>query len=310
MASLPELATRITGSGDIFNQRGRRPWASVNFITAHDGFTLNDLVSYNDKHNEANGEDNNDGNSDNKSWNCGAEGPTDDPEIRTLRERQKRNMLATLLFSQGTPMVLAGDEFGRTQQGNNNAYCQDNDISWVDWEGIDDDGRALNEFVRKLTMLRHTLPVLRRGRFLTGEYHEDLQVADVKWLSTSGDELTAEQWDDPSMRCFGLVIDGRAQATGIRRPASDATLLLVVNAHHDVVDFTLPDIPGSDQWSCLIDTNAPIREELEDFDSGAVYQVTGRSLLLFALHARGATRRIFKRLEEALTDEVQPEGDA
>src|SRR6202051_4886812 len=162
-----ELATRVTASGDKFNHRGRRPWASVNFITAHDGFTLNDLVSYNEKHNEANGEDNNDGSSDNRSWNCGAEGPTDDPEIRALRERQKRNMLATLLFSQGTPMILAGDEFGRTQQGNNNAYCQDDDISWVNWD-IDDDGRALNDFVRKLTTLRHTLPVLRRGRFLTG----------------------------------------------------------------------------------------------------------------------------------------------
>ncbi|MFK4441487.1 isoamylase [Caballeronia udeis] len=302
-----ELATRITGSGDKFNHRGRRPWASVNFITAHDGFTLNDLVSYNEKHNEANGEDNNDGSSDNRSWNCGEEGPTDDPEIRALRERQKRNMLATLLFSQGTPMILAGDEFGRTQQGNNNAYCQDDDISWVNWD-IDDDGRALNDFVRKLTTLRHTLPVLRRGRFLTGEFHEDLELSDVKWLSPSGEELTPEQWDDPLMRCFGLVIDGRAQATGIRRPASDATLLLVFNAHHDVVDLTLPEIPGSDQWSCLIDTNAPIREELEDFDSGAVYQVTGRSLLLFALHARGATKRIFQRLEEALTDEVEPEG--
>jgi isoamylase len=130
----------------------------------------------------------------------------------------------------------------------------------------------------------------------------------VKWLSPIGEELTPEQWDDPAMRCFGLVIDGRAQATGIRRPASDATMLLVVNAHHDVVDLTLPEIPGSDQWSCLIDTNAPIREELEDFDSGATYQVTGRSLLLFALHARGATKRIFKRLEEALTDEIEPEG--
>src|SRR6202012_4909880 len=154
-------------------RRGRKAWASVNFITAHDGFTLNDLVSYNEKHNEANGEDNNDGHSDNKSWNCGAEGPTDDAEIRTLRERQKRNMLATLLFSQGTPMLLAGDEFGRTQKGNNNAYCQDDDISWVNWD-LDDDGRALAEFVRKLTTLRHTLPVLRRQRFLTGEYNEEL----------------------------------------------------------------------------------------------------------------------------------------
>ncbi len=194
-----------------------RPWASVNLITAHDGFTLNDLVSYNERHNEANGEDNNDGHSDNRSWNCGVEGPTDDAEVRALRERQKRNLLATLLFSQGTPMLLAGDEFGRTQQGNNNAYCQDNEISWVDWEAIDDDGRALIAFVRKLTTLRHALPVLRRGRFLTGETDEELQVKDVKWLSPAGVELTSEQWDDPAMRCFGLVIDGRAKASGIRR---------------------------------------------------------------------------------------------
>ncbi|MEM5436269.1 glycogen debranching protein GlgX [Paraburkholderia diazotrophica] len=296
-----DLATRITASGDFFNRRGRRPWASVNFITAHDGFTLNDLVSYNERHNEANGEDNNDGHSDNRSWNCGAEGPTDDAEVIALRERQKRNMLATLLFSQGTPMLLAGDEFGRTQKGNNNAYCQDDEISWVDWTGIDDNGRALTEFVRKLTTLRHALPVLRRNRFLTGEMREDIGVKDVKWLSPAGVELTGDQWDDATMRCFGLVIDGRAQASGIRKPASDATLLLVVNAYHDVVDFTLPEIPGSDQWSCMIDTNAPERDELPDFESGDVYQVTGRSMLLFALHAKGETQRIFDRLEQRLT---------
>ncbi|MEX3931574.1 glycogen debranching protein GlgX [Paraburkholderia phymatum] len=296
-----DLATRFTASGDFFNRRGRRPWASVNFITAHDGFTLNDLVSYNERHNEANGEDNNDGHSDNRSWNCGVEGPTDDPEVIALRERQKRNMLATLLFSQGTPMVLAGDEFGRTQMGNNNAYCQDDEISWVDWKGIDDNGRALTGFVRKLTTLRHALPVLRRNRFLTGEMREDIGVMDVKWLSPAGVELTGDQWDDATMRCFGLVIDGRAQASGIRKPASDATLLLVVNAYHDVVDFTLPEIPGSDQWSCMIDTNAPERDELPDFESGDVYQVTGRSMLLFALHAKGETQRIFDRLEERLT---------
>ncbi|WP_109481378.1 glycogen debranching protein GlgX [Paraburkholderia sp. C35] len=301
-ASSADLATRLTGSGDFFNRRGRRPWACVNFITAHDGFTLNDLVSYNDRHNAANGEDNKDGHSDNRSWNCGAEGPTDDAEIIELRERQKRNLLATLLFSQGTPMLLAGDEFGRTQAGNNNAYCQDNEISWVDWKGIDDNGRALSAFVRKLTTLRHALPVLRRNRFLTGEMREDIGVKDVKWLSPAGVELTDEQWADPAMRCFGLVIDGRAQASGIRRPASDATLLLVINAYHDVVDFTLPEIPGSDQWSCMIDTNAPERDELPDFESGDVYQVTGRSLLLFALHAKGETQRIFQRLEERLTE--------
>jgi isoamylase len=297
----PEFAKRITGSGDKFNHRGRRPWASVNFLTAHDGFTLNDLVSYNDKHNEANGEQNQDGSSDNRSWNCGAEGPTDDPEIVALRERQKRNMLATLLFSQGTPMIVAGDEFGRTQQGNNNAYCQDNDISWVDWE-IAGTGSALIEFVRKLTTLRNTLPVLRRGRFLTGEFDSDAQVSDVKWLGCSGEELTPEQWDDPAMRCFGLVIDGRAHATGIRRPASDATVLLVVNAHHDVVNFTLPDIPGSDIWRCLIDTNVPVREEVPTFESGDIYQVTGRSLLLFALKARGETKRVLDQLEGSMIE--------
>jgi glycogen operon protein len=301
-ASAADLAKRLTASGDFFNRRGRRPWASVNFITAHDGFTLNDLVSYNERHNEANGEDNNDGHSDNRSWNCGEEGPSDDPEVIALRERQKRNLLATLLFSQGTPMVLAGDEFGRTQKGNNNAYCQDNEVSWVDWTGIDDNGRALTEFVRKLTTLRHALPVLRRNRFLTGEMREDMGVKDVKWLSPAGVELTGEQWDDSAMRCFGLVIDGRAQASGIRRPASDATLLLVINAYHDVVDFTLPEIPGSDRWSCMIDTNAPERDELPDFESGDVYQVTGRSLLLFSLHAKGETKRIFQRLEERLTE--------
>ena len=301
----PELASRITGSGDKFNRRGRRPWASVNFVTAHDGFTLNDLVSYNDKHNEANGEDNKDGHSDNKSWNCGAEGPTDDEHIRALRERQKRNLLATLLFSQGTPMIVAGDEFGRTQRGNNNAYCQDNEISWVDWDAIDDDGRALTDFVVKLTTLRHTLPVLRRNRFLTGQFDDRQQLCEVRWMSPAGTELTQEQWLDPQMRCFGVLLDGRAQTSGIRRPASDATLLVVLNAHHDVVEFKLPDIPGSDQWSCLIDTNMPVRDELPEFETGDVYQVTGRSLLLFALHAKGQTQRIFMRLEKTLTEDVK-----
>ncbi|WP_116135459.1 glycogen debranching protein GlgX [Trinickia diaoshuihuensis] len=301
----PELASRLTGSGDKFNRRGRRPWASVNFVTAHDGFTLNDLVSYNDKHNDANGEDNKDGHSDNKSWNCGVEGPTDDPNVRALRERQKRNLLATLLFSQGTPMILAGDEFGRTQHGNNNAYCQDNEISWVDWDAIDDDGRALTDFVVKLTTLRHTLPVLRRNRFLTGQFDERQQLSEVRWMSPAGTELTQEQWQDPSMRCFGVLLDGRAQTSGIRKPASDATLLIVLNAHHDVVEFRLPDIPGSDQWSCLIDTNMPVREELPEFETGDVYQVTGRSLLLFALHAKGQTQRIFMRLEKTLTEDAQ-----
>ena len=167
------LAPRLCASGDIFNHRGRKPWACVNFITAHDGFTLNDLVSYNERHNEANGEDNKDGHSDNRSWNCGVEGPTEDEEVNALRARQRRNFLATLLLSQGTPMLLAGDEFGRTQTGNNNAYCQDNEISWVDWDIADED-RSLIRFVQQLTALRHKYPILRRSRFLTGVYNEEL----------------------------------------------------------------------------------------------------------------------------------------
>src|SRR5436190_7188131 len=212
-----EIASRIVGSSDIFGYRGRRPTASVNFITAHDGFTLHDLVSYNEKHNEANGEDNKDGHSHNLSNNYGVEGPSDDPEIRRTRFRQMRNFLATLLFSQGTPMILAGDEFARTQKGNNNAYAQDNEISWIDWDAIDDDARALTGFTRKLIQLRKDLPVLRRNRFLTGAFDDELQVKDVAWLSPTGAELTQEQWNDAKARSLGVLLDGRAQSTGIRK---------------------------------------------------------------------------------------------
>jgi isoamylase len=303
-----DLATRLTASGDLFNRRGRKPWSSVNFITAHDGFTLHDLVSYNDKHNEDNGEGNQDGHSDNRSCNYGVEGPTDDPAILAVRERQKRNLLTTLLLAQGTPMLLAGDEFGRSQKGNNNAYCQDNEIGWIDWEGIDESGRQLREYVHKLIALRQSMPVLRRGRFLTGEWNEDLQVKDVTWISPAGIELAGEQWDDPEMRCFGMLIDGRAQATGIKRPASDATLLWVFNAHHDVVEFTLPNVTGSDRWTNLLDTNVPVREELPNFETGDVYEVTGRSCLLFRLEGEGETERVFNRIEAKLTDDVPQTG--
>jgi glycogen operon protein len=280
---LPELASRITASADIFNKRGRRPWASVNFVTAHDGFTLNDLVSYNDKHNEANGEDNKDGHNDNLSWNHGVEGPTDDPEIRSLRMRQIRNMLATLLFSQGTPMLLAGDEFARTQKGNNNAYAQDNEISWINWEGIDEDGLELLEFTRKLIQLRQNLPILRRGRFLSGVYNEELDVKDVTWLTPSGDEMTPDHWEDPNARCMSVLLDGRAQPTGIRRRGTDVTLLLILNAHHDVVKCTLPEVIGGEAWMCHIDTNQPDLEAPTEFRFGKEYTVTAHSLLLFQL---------------------------
>jgi glycogen operon protein len=267
----------------LFNHQGRRPWACVNFVTAHDGFTLNDLVSYNEKHNEANGEGNQDGSSDNRSWNCGAEGPTDDSSIKAIRERQLRNMLATLLLSEGTPMMLGGDEFGRTQRGNNNAYCQDNEISWLDWN-IQNDGEDLIRFVQQLTRLRHQYPILRRTRFLTGEYNKELDVKDVSWINANGNEMQEANWTDAAMHCFGMLIDGRAQTTGIRQRGQETTLLLVFNSHHDVVEFTFPECSGGETWSLLIDTNIP-GEEDGAFRTGDKYQVTGRSFLMFKLEA-------------------------
>jgi isoamylase len=299
-----EMATRISGSPDFFDRRGRRPRASVNFVTAHDGFTLNDLVSYNDKHNEANGEEHRDGTSNNFSWNCGAEGPTKDPGVRKLRERQKRNMLATLLLSQGTPMMLAGDEFGRTQRGNNNAYCQDNEISWFDWGATDENGRALTRFLQRLTTLRSAFPVLRRGRFLTAELNDALGVREVIWINASGEEMQDDQWNDSNMRCFGMVLDGRAQSTGIKRAASDATLLMVMNAHHDLVQFTLPEVNGGHRWLCLIDTNVPEREDLPAFENGYKYGATGRSLLLFALETGADSGRALRRVLVELSPSV------
>jgi isoamylase len=291
---LPDFAARISASADLFNRRGRKPWASVNFVTAHDGFTLNDLVSFENKHNEANGEENRDGHSDNRSCNYGAEGPTDDANILELRERQKRNILSTLLLSQGTPMILAGDEFGRTQKGNNNAYCQDNEISWVDW-AHDERAELLGRFVQRLSALRNQYPVLRRTRFLTGTWNEELKIKDSAWLTPNGDEMSPQHWEDPAAKCFGLLLDGRSQTSGIRRRASEATLLLVFNAHHDVVVFTLPKVPGGRDWRRLVDTNLP--EEDEEFDSAAMfksghrYEVTGHSMLLFLLRATKPQKR-------------------
>ena len=297
---LPELAARVTASGDLFNHRGRKPWASVNFITAHDGFTLHDLVSYNEKHNEANGEGNRDGHSHNLSWNHGVEGPTDDPEIKALRERQKRNLLATLLLSQGTPMILAGDEFGRTQNGNNNAYCQDNEIAWVNWEGIDEDGRALQTFVRMLIALRQTFPILRRNRFLTGRANGELGVKDVTWLTPAATEMTDANWADPLARCLGVLLDGRARISGIRKPASDVTMLIVLNAYYDVVRFKLPEIIGGVSWEVVIDTNRQDLDDVPTFDFGNEYEVTGRSALLFALRPDRRRRAEFDPVRDTV----------
>jgi glycogen operon protein len=279
---LPDLAARLTASADLFNRRGRKPWASVNFLTAHDGFTLADLVSFNNKHNEANGEQNRDGHSNNHSSNYGVEGPTDDAAIAEVRFRQMRNLLATLFLSRGTPMLLAGDEVARSQDGNNNAYCQDNELSWLDWE-ISEASLDLLQFTRRVIALRQALPMLRRGRFLTGEVDVDLDVKDVTWLLPSGQEMSTGHWHDAHARCIGVLLDGRAQETGIRRLGTDATLLLVLNAHSDVVRFTLPPAVGGKEWVCLIDTNQPKLSSLPRLAFNHIYEVTGRSLLLFML---------------------------
>jgi glycogen operon protein len=271
----------------MFNRRGRRPWASVNFITAHDGFNLNDLVSYNDKHNDASGEDNRDGHSDNHSSNYGAEGPTEDPAIIAVRERQKRNFLATLLLSQGAPMMLGGDELGRSQRGNNNAYAQDNETSWIDWSALDDRGGALLEFTKRLIRIRMRHPILQRDRFLAGWHNPEVGVKDVTWLTPEATEMGDGNWKDPNAKCFGMMLDGRAQPTGIKQRGTDEAHLIVMNAHHDVVNFKLPEVPEGRRWVRLFDTNDP-QLDCAGCPFGGVYQVTGRSLLLFLLDRDGA----------------------
>ncbi len=302
---LPNLASRITGSADKFNKRGRRPWASVNFVTAHDGFTLADTASYNDKHNEANGEGNRDGHSHNLSYNYGVEGPTDDPEIRQVRLRQMRNLLATLFLSKGTPMLLAGDEFGRTQQGNNNAYCQDNEVSWIDWEGIDPSGRDTAEFTQRLIRLRNALPMLSRGRFVTGALDEEFRVKDVTWLTPAGTEMSQENWNDGESRSLAVLLDGRAAASGIHRRGGDATLLILFNAYHDVVDFTLPETPGGDAWTRLMDTNLFDSQEATSFKFGETYTVTGRSMLMFVLKPMNSKAAEFTEMQQSYQHVMQ-----
>lgn len=276
------LATRLLGSPDLFNHSGRQAWSSVNFIAAHDGFTLKDCVSYEHKHNQENGENGEDGSNDNRSCNYGAEGPTDDDAINTLRWRQCRNMLATLLLSQGTPMLLAGDEFGRTQNGNNNAYCQDNAISWLNW-AIEKEGKSLQSFTQRVISLRKRFPILRRSRFLTEAYNKDLDVKELTWVSASGQEMQQEEWDHA--QCFGLMLDGRAQPSGIIQRGADATLLLILNSWNDVVEFVLPEAEGG-AWKMLLDTNRPddgAEIENNTFPQKALFTVTGHSLLVFEL---------------------------
>ena len=279
-----ELAARISGSADLFEHGGRRPWASVNYVTSHDGFTLNDLVSYKEKHNWANGEDNRDGHAHNLSSNHGVEGPTLDKRIVDTRERQKRNLLATLLLSQGTPMLSAGDEFGRTQLGNNNPYCQDNDVSWVAWQRIDERSEALRTFVRRLIAFRKAHPVLRRPRHLHGEIDPQSGIKNIAWYNPSGREQSEENWRDPLSSCLGLLLDGAAggfvDETG--QPLADTQLLILMNASARQVWFTLPSL-GELGWRCAVDTAHPeIQEDSKPFGPGQRYALQARSLAVLS----------------------------
>src|SRR5580693_4050080 len=251
-AATPEFASRLSGSSDLYETSARRPVASVNFVTCHDGFTLTDLVSYNDKHNEANGDGNTDGTSDNRSWNCGTEGPTDDPAINELRARQERNFLATLLLSQGVPMLLAGDELGRTQQGNNNAYCQDNEVSWVDWQAAGSHA-DLMEFASSLIALRREHPVFRRRRFFSGELGGQ---RDISWLTPAGNEMTGADWGASDTRSLAVLLNGAAiTEPGPRgEPITDQSFLLLFNANNQPVTFTLPAAGTAAGWVVVVDT--------------------------------------------------------
>jgi glycogen operon protein len=270
---LPELVTRLAGSSDAFAHNGRHPRASVNIVTVHDGFTLNDLVSYNEKHNDANHEQNRDGADDNLSWNCGVEGPTDDPEVIVLRERQKRNFFATLLLSLGTPLILAGDEHGRTQHGNNNAYCQDSEISWVDWTGLSDRDRALEEFVKMVLRLRREHPAFKRDTFYHGEPTEQGGRKDIGWIRPDAEEMTADDWVS-ERRTIGLCLGARP------------VLFIAMNAAPDDVEFALPSA-GEVTWSLVLDTalEGGARREVPKSDV-TTYPMTSRSLAVFAGHER------------------------
>ncbi|MFD6881309.1 MULTISPECIES: glycogen debranching protein GlgX [unclassified Rhodococcus (in: high G+C Gram-positive bacteria)] len=281
-STLGEFASRLTGSSDLYEDTGRRPGASINFVTAHDGFTLADLVSYNDKHNDANGEDNRDGESHNRSWNCGVEGPTDDPEVLTLRARQQRNILATLVLSQGTPMLAHGDEMGRSQRGNNNVYCQDNELSWMDWS-LAEANADLVAFTRNVIALRTEHPVFRRRRFFEGRpIRSGDQSRDIAWLTPSGEEMTPEHWDSGFGKSLAVFLNGE----GIPEPDQrgqrvvDTSFLLCFNAHHEPIEFVTPDGAHADEWSVAIDTD--VADGVREFSvtAGKPILVEARSMVV------------------------------
>ena len=276
-----EIGYRLTGSSDLYALSGRQPTASVNFVTAHDGFTLHDLVTYNEKQNEANLEDNRDGSNDNHSWNCGVEGETDDPVVIALREQQKRNFLVTLFVSQGVPMLVAGDEFGRTQQGNNNAYCQDTPISWVSWE-LSDRQRALLDFTIRMSQLRRAQPVLHKRRFFRGSHIWDSELKDLAWFRPDGKEMRKEDWEKPYVRSLGFLLGGDAIASlddQGNRVVGD-TLLVLLNAHHEPMTFALPAIEWGADWELVVDTTTAEDCSHVHTRAGGKVQVAGRSVVV------------------------------
>ncbi|MCC7059462.1 MAG: glycogen debranching protein GlgX [Burkholderiaceae bacterium] len=277
--SIGEFARRLTGSSDLYGRTGRRPHASINYITAHDGFTLADLVSYNERHNEANGETGQDGHNHNLSWNCGVEGPSDDPRVRALRARQQRNFLATLMLSQGVPMLLAGDEIGRTQRGNNNAYCQDNELSWLDW-ALDDERASLLAFTRTLLSLRRAHPAFRRRDFFQGRPLRGGGIKDILWLRPDGAEMSEEEWERAYARSLAVYLAGAGLQEVDRRgrPLRDDDFLVLFNAHHEEIAFVLPGLAGG-PWRCVLDTALDSPPDAY-YGNDASYALQGRSLAL------------------------------
>ncbi|MCL2450724.1 MAG: glycogen debranching enzyme GlgX, partial [Polyangiaceae bacterium] len=284
-----ELAYRLSGSSDLYEDDGRSPYSSINFIVAHDGFTLRDLVSYNEKHNDANGEGGRDGTNDNASWNCGVEGPTDDVNVRRLRARQQRNLLATLLLSQGTPMICGGDEIGRTQRGNNNAYCQDSEIGWLDW-ALDDERKALLEFTRRLIRIRAEHPALRRAKFFKGRRIRGAEIRDIMWLRNDGKAMTEVDWKTSYTRALGMLIAGRGldEVDEAGEPITDDDLLLLINGGHEPLDFAMPSIEQrAASWSLLVDTDDDRAAVTVTVTVGAKTRLAGRSLRLYCRPASG-----------------------
>lgn len=277
---LSEFATRLSGSSDLYKGDGRKPYASINFVTCHDGFTLQDLVSYNDKRNEANGEHNQDGANDNNSWNCGAEGPTDDPTIKALRAQQKRNFMATLLLSAGVPMILAGDELGHTQHGTNNAYCQDNDTTWVNWN-ISDEQRAFLRFVQSIITIRRTHPVFQRRKFFQGRKIDGADVPDISWFQPSGEEMSDEAWDAGYTQCLGVRFPGDliGDVNERNEPLTGDSIVLLINAYHEAIPFRLPARGKGQEWERLIDTADPEADSIKR-KGGEQYEIKGRSMVI------------------------------